>query len=155
MSKQYFSIAIPRNRPEKTHVNLSSSFVMRCRCKHCGSFPKTYWYHRIKSYAMSPDNMRKQFCNWQKFQKRLCDDYLEEGDPSQIRKMSAMNFNFSFKNYSPRYHKNRGSGIFDITEYIECDCGLTLWAFGEKAGKNRPEINQRKSRYKYPHKFDF
>jgi hypothetical protein len=43
----------------------------------------------------------------------------------------------------------------NVTEYVGCNCGATVWSFNDKSAKNRPEITNRKGRYKYPQKFAY
>lgn len=137
------------------HANLSSSFVVRAKCKYCLGGPKHYWSSRNKSYCSSPDAMQTRFLAVKKSSKRFCQDYYLDSNPREFTGLSAFVFTVSFKSYPARLHKNKGVSSFERTEIVECECGKTQWAFNEKSSRNRPEITQRKARYKYPQGFEY
>lgn len=137
------------------HVNVSSTFVIRAKCRHCHGGPKYYWNVRTKTFHGSINIMRSRFASAMKNNDRICSDFYMGYQPRVYHGINSFSFQIDFNKYPARLHKNKGVPSYERTEMLECECGKTLWAFNEKSAKNRPEISQRKSRYKYPQGFQY
>lgn len=141
---------------DHAYVSLSSTFIMRARCKHCKSLPIHYFYSKQRNYYISTDKPRKLFDNIVKLHKDLCNNYYLVADPVNFKKLSDFTFSLPFINYNAKLHKNRGiRATKDYSEYVSCSCGRTIWAFYENYAKSRPDIIHRKSVYKYPQRFEY
>jgi hypothetical protein len=88
--------------------------------------------------------------------KRLSSDHYLWDDPKFFASTTTFEFPATYNKYRPKLHRTRGAKpTFDVVEFLTCDCARTNWAFSEKAVENRREINQRKARYRFPHKFEY
>ncbi len=147
----------PAYKVEVIHLNISSTFLMHACCKICGGRPayyfrarKPYIYFdvnsRINTSAMIKSWTKSMSSNW----------YLKE-QPKWFKDIKDFNFWLDHNYFVPTLHRSRNSEVKDkdnIIEMIGCDCGATAWAFNEKSVKNKPEITNRKGRYKFPEKFE-
>jgi len=142
---------------EKTSVNISDSFVKRVCCKYCGKRPK-YYFFSLKPYAFKDikDNLSfSKLCSSQI--SRMCYDWYLKGHPRYYKKISYFEFHIN-KSYVPVFHRTVGfptTEMDNVNEFLTCECGQTIWVFNEKSIKDRPEIKNRKGRYKYPLKFGY
>lgn len=144
------------NSTDIVRINLSTPFVVRSRCKKCAKYPSVYYYTRNPVMWFNPNRIRAQFVFIRKFVSRMCNDLYLLEDPKNFHNANYFSFPSSFKGYRPRLHRTKGSSaIFDIVEYLTCECGGSVWAFSDKSIRSRPEIVFRKGRYKYPQKFEF
>ncbi len=138
------------------NVSLSSTFVMRARCRYCKSKPMYYFWSKTRTLYISFDKPRKMFENIIKLHKDLYSNYYLVADPSNFNKMSDFSYVHPFMKHSVRLHKNKGmQAARDYSEYVSCSCGRTIWAFYENFANTRPDIIHRKSVYKYPQKFEY
>lgn len=146
MKKHYF--------PEIIRVSLSSSFMVRTKCKHCLSSPSVFYAVKNSNCYLDPRSPINHFSYVKRFCKRMCNDYYFFDSPLDIVNSSPFKFTPNFKGYKARLHKNKGvSAYTDYTDMVTCDCGMTNWLFYEESAATRPEIIRRKARYKYPRKF--
>lgn len=143
-------------KPEIIRVNFSTPFIVKSRCKHCAGFPSHYYYIRNPTMWYNvrtvTDRSRKAISHL----KRMASDHYLIDDPKYFKNMSNFTHTTTYKGYRPRLHRTRGSRqTQDIIEFLMCECGKTSWGFSDKAIKGRPEILNRKARYRYPQKFEF
>jgi hypothetical protein len=146
----------PMYKPEIIRINISSSFMSRARCKQCGDGPDFY-YAMMKPHKWK--NVRhflvysKAVKSW--IQRMLSNWYLPY-TPRYFHDLSDFTFRLESKSFDPSLYRVRGANISerdDVIEFLGCECGATVWAFNDKSTKNRPEITNRKGRYKYPQRF--
>lgn len=145
-------------KQEVVRINISSTFLTRARCKDCGKGPDFYYA------SMQPFKWKeiKHFLIYSKFSKRwvkrMVSNWYQEFSPRYFHDLGDFSFALEAKGFNPALHKSRGIDVLDrdnVVEYVGCECGATVWAFNEKSTKRRPEITNRKGRYKYPQKFAF
>ena len=146
---------------EKIRVNISTPFLTRSRCKNCASLPTIYYYIKNPTVWYSPIKDRSKFEFIKRHCKRMCGEglkptfYLSDTTVAFWR-MYNVTHTVNYKGYNPKLHKSRGTNpIFDVVEYLSCNCGASIWAFSDKSAKSKMEIVNRKSRYKFPQKFDY
>lgn len=140
---------------EKTKVNLSSSFVVRSRCKYCHSGPAHYYFSKNPNLLFSPNWKYFESAAWlSKCYKRICSDYYLMDSPSYVKSVSDFTHKVRYKAFRPKLFKNKGVHPFsDYREFLICECGKSCWEFYQKSTSKRVEIINRKSRYN--HKFIF
>lgn|SRR5574337_124572 len=145
-------------KPESIRLNMSSSFMVRTLCKNCRKGPD-YYYRALKPFTWP--NVRGFLIfsqitrGW--IQKLVSNWYLKY-KPRYFWKLDDFSFKLEDKAYLALYHRARGISGSDknnVIEFLGCQCGATVWAFNEKSTKDRPEITNRKSRYKYPQSFSY
>lgn len=148
----------PKYKPEIIRINISSTFMQRTLCPECGEGPSFYYvvmkpfmWKDIKNLVMVSKISRK-------WVKRMNSSWYQNFDPRYFRKLGDFTFILEDKSFRPLIHRTRGSdkgGDRDnVVEFLSCDCGSSVWAFNDKSVKNRPEIANRKGRYRYPQKFE-
>lgn len=138
------------------YVNLSSSFMVRTKCKRCLGIPSIHFTVKNPNHYLNPRVMINRFKFVTTFCDRMCDDYYMADEPSDITNNGAFKFTPHFKSYHLKLHKNKGVEPFtDYMDMVICNCGITCWVFYDESARNRPEIIQRKARYKYPHKLEY
>lgn len=142
-------------KPEIIKVRLSTPFLARTKCKFCNGSPSVYYYTYNPKLHNGPDWLQKFFAITTGHIKRLTTDWYLDTDPKYYSSVNVFFQGTAFKKYNSKIHHTRGIDVDNyIAEYLTCDCGKATWAFAEKAILKRPEIAQRKSRYKFPHKFE-
>ena len=144
-------------KQEVVRINISSTFLQRARCKECGKGPNFYYA------SMPPFKWKdiKHFVIYSKFSKRwvkrMVSDWYRDFSPRYFHNLGDFSFALEAKSYNPALHnshiRHEQLARDNVIEYVGCDCGATVWAFNDKSIKNRPEITNRKGRYKYPQKF--
>lgn len=130
-------------------VNLSSTFLARAKCLKCDKAIDTY-YVSYNAYWNDPRTSNIIFDMMRKFIKKLNSSWYKYSDPKPIN--SIIDFNVYWeKSFNPRSHSQRAidPGL-NLTEFLSCPCGETVWAFTQKRSVCLPEIKNRKSRYTYP-----
>lgn len=148
----------PDYKVETIHINISSTFIARARCKECGEGPY-YYYYAAKRPAFY--NVRDRLAKskvYRRFIKRLSSNWYLDMQPRQFQTLEDFKFGLQDKGYNPILHRTRGTSTDrreNIIELLGCHCGTTAWAFNNKSTKNRPEITNRKGRYSYPKKFEY
>lgn len=143
-------------KSEIVKVNLSSSFVYRTICLKCGSRPLYYYYTRNPIMWYDPHKNRDIFDFIRKYFKRLSPDNYSLDDFVYSSKIGYYNHPVNYKGYKPKLHRTRGvDPILDLVEHLTCNCGYTVWSFSDKSVRSRPEINNRKCKYKHSNKFVF
>lgn len=143
-------------KPEIIRINISSTFLIRARCKECGKGPD-YYYAIMLPFKWK--NIRN-LLSVSKFARgwitRLVGTWYLNFDPRHFEKLGDFTFALEDKSYLPTFHRIRGAAMTErenMVEFLGCECGATVWAFNNKSTKNRPEITNRKGRYKYPQRF--
>ena len=143
---------------ERIRINVSSSFMARAVCKECGEGPSYYYYVRkpfMWKDARQQITSSKWFRDWIK---RLTSDWYLDSEPRYFHDIKEFSAGFEDAHYTPTLHMKRGFVQVEkdnVVEMLGCDCGATVWAFNQKSTKNRPEITNRKGRYKYPKDFEY
>jgi hypothetical protein len=147
---------IMNSKQEVVRINISSTFLPRAICKECGKGPD-YYYASMQPFKWKEI---KHFLIYSKFAKkwvkRMVSNWYQEFQPRYFHNLGDLSFAIEAKSYSPALHKSHGIEAMDrdnVVEYVGCECGATVWAFNDKSVKKRPEITNRKGRYKYPQKF--
>lgn len=145
-------VQVEPRKPEFIKIRLSTPFLVRTKCKYCGSAPSFYWYNRNPTMWFSPRKEVEYFDLFKNlFPKFNFDFYLAE-EPKYFTRMST--FTYQAGSYRPRLHRTRGTNpVFDRTEYLSCDCGRATWAFSQKSADQRLEKKHRRARYCFPTKF--
>jgi hypothetical protein len=146
------------NKLEIIRVNISSTFMVRARCKNCGKGPDYYYsvgqpfkWVGVRSALVFSQAVKKWIT-------RMVSNWYLPFSPRYFLKLGDFAFEIEDKSYDPLFHRTRGSNIGvrqRVVEFVGCSCGATVWAFNEKSAVKRPEITNRKGRYKYPQKFVF
>lgn len=143
-------------KPEVIRVRLSSPFLARTKCKYCGGAPSIYFYVKNATLWVNPRKMVELFDVIRPYIRRMGADHYLWDDPKYFTSISTFEFPLTLNKYRPRIHRTRGAkSTADVVEFLTCDCARSNWAFSDKAVENRREINQRKARYRFPHKFEY
>ena len=146
----------PGYKVEIVRVNISSSFMMRVRCKQCGKGPAYYYYVRKPDVWRTPSSQMTVSKIMREWINRMCGDWYLHSNPKYFHNLKEFSFVVEDRQFRPTLHRTRGLSIRDnVIELVGCNCGASVWAFSDKANKNRPEITNRKGRYKYPQKFEY
>lgn len=136
-------------RREIININLSFPFMMKNRCKECSSLPCIYYYIRNRSLFLNPRKTARKY-------KRMCTDHYFWVSPKDVDSLVDFSHTAIYKGYSPAIYRSRGNRRpINMTEYLMCECGATSWAFNDKSVRECPEVVNRKSRGKYPQRFEF
>ena len=117
-------------------VNFSNSFVLRCRCKKCGSPPniKNAQFRSFRAFFKGSFRPRMTVYG------ETTDNPLDvNGPPKHIIKQYGFNPQWN-KNF--RYPKQM-FGASNITDFVACPCGKTKWAF--RGHDDRKETQHRRS----------
>lgn len=146
----------PMSKQEVIRINISSTFLPRVRCKECGEGPD-YYYASMKPIVWKDI---KHFVIYskiaKKWVKRMVTNWYQEFQPRYFSKLGDFSFALDAKSFNAALHRVKGTPLNpreNVVEYVGCSCGSTVWSFNDKSIKNRPEITNRRGRYKYPQKF--
>jgi hypothetical protein len=149
-------LAFRNYKSEIIRINLSTPFLVKNRCKECGSHPSIYYYIRNRNLWLDPRRVLKDFDILKKYYKRMCSDHYMMLSPKYFTDLGSFSHQVGYKGFLPKLHRSRGRSIIsNIAEFLMCECGATSWAYADKAVINCPEIANRKARSKYPQKFEF
>jgi hypothetical protein len=143
---------------EIIHINISSTFLIKNRCKACGKHPSDYYYIRKCRVYKDIDELNYYSKSFKKRIGRFILDWYLDSDPKFFCDIKDFSFCIRDKSYLPRLHNTRGEPSNNkdhVIEMLGCECGKTTWAFNNKSIKNSPEIINRKGRYGYPRKFEY
>lgn len=141
---------------EIIHVNISSTFLIKNRCKSCGKMPLDYYYTKMPYLYKDVNEKISCLKNYFKSIDRLTNDWYLGSDPRSFYDIQLFSFSIKSKGYIAKLHNSRGvKNKNQVLEFLICECGKTKWAFNGKSIKNRPEIINRKGRYDYPRKFEY
>jgi hypothetical protein len=136
-------------------INLSTTFLIRTKCKFCASGPVHYFVGKSAIKWFDPHKAKDNFKFYFKFIKRMNYDFYLDENPKQYTSMSPFTHTPTYKGYYPTLHKKRGVPVInDFIEYLCCDCGRSKWVFSQKSTRQRPEITNRKAKNSYPMKFE-
>ena len=143
-------------KPEVIRINISSSFMTRARCKNCGKGPDYYYavgqpikWVDAHDFVMFSRTLKSWIT-------KIISSWYLAFSPRYFQKLGDFSIEIDDKSYSPLFHRTRGANVGRhkrMVEFIGCPCGATVWAFNEKSVVKRPEITNRKGRYKYPQRF--
>ncbi len=143
-------------KPYVVRVNLSSTFVVKNKCPYCNKSANEYFWVNLPPYYYDPKSSQELF-NWIKnYIKRIIPSvsWYAKAQPRHFKSLKDFSVYWSEKSYKAALHRNLNIELTDhVIEFLSCPCGRTLWAFNQKDAEERPEINNRKARYKYPQKF--
>jgi hypothetical protein len=142
-------------KPEIIRINISSTFLSRARCKNCGKNPSFYYYVRkpfLWKDISEQISTSKLFREWIE---RMSADWYLDSAPKYFHDIKEFSFSLDDKHYVPTLHRMRGVDSTNIVELVVCECGASTWAFADKSNRKRPEITNRKGRYKYPQRFKY
>lgn len=138
-------------RQEQVKINVSSSFIARCKCVECASQPVYYYKSYMSAYFKDFGDSKKLFFLFKKHITRLTSDWYLEFQPRYFYSMADFSSGWMDRGFKPKLHHTRGVPAFNtVIEFLTCSCGKTTWAFAQASVQNRPEITNRKARYKYP-----
>lgn len=142
-------------KPEVVRINLSTTFVVKNLCPECNKQPNEYYWVRLSPYYYDVRSGQELF-NWLKNHiKRMSGTWYMGHQPRHFKSIKDFNFYWMEKSYKPALHQHFNIEATDhVIEYLICPCGKTVWAFNQKDGEERPEIKNRRARYKYPRKFE-
>jgi hypothetical protein len=149
----------PMYKAEVIQVNISSTFMPRgARCIQCGE-PPIYYYYIRNPYLWKDPRSRLTVSKWMRgWVQRLTDDWYLDSEPKFFQTIEDFSFILGDKQYRPTVHRVRDldpKAEKNVTEMVGCPCGATMWSFNQKSTKKRPEITNRKGRYKYPERFEY
>lgn len=147
----------PMYKVEIVKINVSSTFMVRARCRECGGPPNYYFYVR-KPYLYKDVRAQQTTSKWlRSWVKRMTSDWYLDSEPRHFHDIEEFSFVMDDKHYIPTLHRSRNTNKYkeDVVEFVGCDCGQTVWAFNQKSTKNRPEVTNRKGRYNYPNRFEY
>lgn len=145
-------------KTEIIRVKISSSFLPRARCKMCGKGPSWYYYTRKPYLRADVKEYKADSKFWRNWMKHMTNDWYLDEQPSEFHSIEDFSLKLGDIHYRPQLHRTRGSNVpshENVIEMLGCDCGHTTWAFNYKSTRNRPEIQNRKSRSFYPQKFTY
>ena len=154
--KDLFAI-LPTRKPDVIKVNVSSSFMARARCKECGKGPD-YYYATMKPFMWKEVKHFLLFSVFTKDWFAKKPGWYKEFEPRYFTKIGDFSKRLEDKSYNPIVHRTKGADIndrYNVVEYVGCKCGATVWGFNILSAQKRPEITNRKGRYKYPQKFSY
>lgn len=144
-------------KPYVVRVNLSSTFVMKNKCPFCHKSASEYYWVNLPPYYYDPKSSQEVF-NWlKKYIKSITPSHSRyfKMQPRHFKSLKELSVYWSEKSYKAALHQKLNVELTDhVIEYLGCPCGRTLWAFNQKDAEERPEIKNRKARYKYPQKFE-
>lgn len=136
-------------------INYSSSFIARTKCIKCGLPPDEYYWVNHSLYYDTPQDASALFTWFKKYITNVVGYWYEKSQPRHFHNMKTFTVRWPEQSYKPTLHQHRNVKDDDnITEYLVCPCGKTAWAFNSMVAEHRPEIKNRKARYRYPQKFD-
>jgi hypothetical protein len=147
----------PYFKSELIRINISSTFMVRCRCIKCGSVP-AYYYLSHKPYLFVDVRQMVQTSNWlRQWVKRMSEDWYLDEQPRLFNNISEFSFSVDDKSYLPTHHHVKGlaQDKSNVIEFVGCRCTYTVWAFNQKSVKNRSEITNRKGKYAYHKRFEY
>lgn len=108
-------------------INISSTFLVRSKCKFCLSGPVSFYFSIMPPKLLQPIPFNN--------------GYL----PSRA---THLIYNHG---YSPKIHMSRNTIPDDISEMVCCKCHETRWKINFLSHKSlRPEILHRKGKFNYP-----
>ncbi len=146
----------PMYKPEIIRINISSSFMTRARCKKCGKGPDFY-YAILKPYKWKSARHALFYSEiTRRWISRMVSSWYLQFSPRFFNELDDFTFKLEDKAYNPILHRTRNSNAPErdnVIEFVGCGCGSTVWAFNDKSTKKRPEITNRKGRYRYPQRF--
>lgn len=144
-------------KTEVVKVNVSESFMARARCKDCGKGPD-YYYAAYKPFMWKDVKYFFVFSTFAKKWFGTSHNWFKGYEPKHFTKVSDFSRKLEGKSYNPIVHRTKGADIndrYNVIEYVGCSCGATVWGFNSNSVQKRPEITNRKGRYKYPQKFSY
>jgi hypothetical protein len=131
------------NNYKNFKINLSSTFMVRSRCKKCKSGPLEYIYSNNRSLYIIRRIPREYA--------RMSTYHFHSMNLNKVDDIRDFIYQTSYKGYHPTIYRSRGNRIpHNKKEYMACDCGHTMWAFNVDSVINCPEVFNRKSREYYP-----
>lgn len=143
-------------KQEVIRLNISSTFMVRTRCKNCGKGPDYYYavgqpfkWVDVRSALVFSKKVKEWLV-------KIISNWYLSFTPRYFEKLGDFTFELEDKSYDPLFHRTRGGncGIQNrVVEFVGCSCGQTVWAFNQKSVIKRPEVTNRKGRYKYPQRF--
>lgn len=143
------------NNKKFVNVNLSSSFVVRARCKKCSEVPKYYYYSRLPINWFTPNKNFEIKNSYRKYYKRMCSDsYQSEYPSNHLFKLGYLSWHPPEKGYNPRLHITKGSYPMEFIEILTCSCGGTSWYF-LSPNPFKKEVLFRKAMKNFPFKFAY
>lgn len=144
-----------RNKRSKSlefKLQLSTPFLVRTRCKHCGSMPFDYFQMHIKRGFLNPRDLIR-IKSWFYSDGSVCDNFYIDEEPKSYNVLSPFSYTHQGLSYSPKLHiKNKSFSKNDITDCMVCQCGKTYWYFGQVSSKNKPEVVNRKTQSTFSQK---
>lgn len=143
-------------KPYVVKINLSSTFVIKNKCPFCNKHPSEYYWVNLPPYYYDPRSSQEVFDWIKKYIKHVTpfiSSYTKE-NPRNFKSIKEFSIFWRERYYKSALHQHLNIELTShIIEYLACPCGRTTWAFNQKDTEERPEINNRKARYKYPQKF--
>lgn len=146
----------PMRKQETIRINISSTFMVRARCKFCKNGPD-YYYGCFKPHMWDDISRYRGFTGRNKqWIKRMCSSWYKEFEPYTFDDIYEFTFRLEYQSFRPTLFRAHGATMSqraNVLECLTCKCGRTVWAFNQKSTKNRPEVTNRKGKYGYPKKF--
>jgi hypothetical protein len=144
-------------------MKLSSTFVMKSICKHCGSPPVSYYYLDSKTSYKDPKSFKEEdqfFNNFLPINSRIRPQATTR---SVANSLNYYQYTTTDKCLSVKYHKTIKSSksglhndlVSNILEFLVCKCEKTEWAYSSLSVEDRPDIKNRQAGKKYPFKFKY
>lgn len=151
---------LKRKKSQPVTIKISSPFIIRAACKHCGSPPDKYYYIGSKAFYKDISDFKEDDL----FNNEYFKINVSINKKMSIRRIinsSLPKYSITNKSLNIKYHKVRDSGApfgdfrdeYTPVEHLTCKCGLTEWGYSDVATENRPEITNRQAKIKFPKKF--
>lgn len=149
---------LKRSKCKPVSIKISSPFVIRAVCKHCGSSPDRYFYFGSKaSYREISDFKEDDIFSDNYFQV----NFKKFRGHTKPQTLSLPKYTATNKSLNIKHHKVRDNGIqfgdfrdeYVPEEHLTCKCGKTNWGYSDVATENRPDIINRQAKLKFPKKF--
>lgn len=128
--------------------------MSRARCKKCGGTP-THYFIEFNNYYFTDLKIEIFILDWtKKYMKQFSHNSYLSSSPKSYSNINHLSHKVDYKASRPRLNKSRGiDNATNIKECVGCKCGKTVWAFEQKAYKDKPEIFNRKSKSSYTKEF--
>jgi hypothetical protein len=151
-----------RNIMPPVMMKLSSTFVMKAICKHCGSHPVKYFYLDSKTSYKEPKHFKDEDEFLSKYLPINLKIRTQASVKSVVDRLSSYQYSTTDKFLSPKYHKvikaskdDFGAPSINLMEFLVCECEKTEWSYSSLSVEDRPDIKNRQAGKKYPFKFKY
>lgn len=143
---------------EVSTVNISSTFLMRCVCKECGSGPYIHYAIRKPLVWDEPKQLLSASKWLRRYVQRMVQDWYLDAEPKYFHSLRELTFSLTDKHFVPSHFRTKGfpsDPRNNVVDIMQCECSATVWWYSQQAIKDKPEVVNRKGKYCYPKKFEW